>query len=60
MVRRETPAQICAQRVTLVGQLCTPKDVVARRQPISALVPGDWLVSRWRGSTPGTSLIGTS
>ncbi|WP_369115669.1 type III PLP-dependent enzyme [Edwardsiella tarda] len=44
VVRRETPAQIRDQRVTLVGQLCTPKDVLARRQPISALAPGDWLV----------------
>ncbi|WP_426701705.1 type III PLP-dependent enzyme [Rhodanobacter sp. Col0626] len=32
------------QRVTLVGQLCTPKDVLARAQPIAALAPGDHLV----------------
>ncbi|MCC4620494.1 type III PLP-dependent enzyme [Xanthomonas cassavae CFBP 4642] len=29
--------------VTLVGQLCTPKDVLARNQPIAALAPGDCL-----------------
>lgn len=44
VVRRETPAQIRDQHVTLVGQLCTPKDVLARRQPIAALAPGDWLL----------------
>ncbi|CAD1788717.1 diaminopimelate decarboxylase [Xanthomonas arboricola] len=35
-VLRDTP-------VTLVGQLCTPKDVLARNQPIAALAPGDCL-----------------
>ncbi|WP_370548514.1 hypothetical protein [Edwardsiella tarda] len=44
VVRRETPAQIRDQRVTLVGQLCTPKDVLARRQSIAALAPGDRLL----------------
>ncbi|HVJ38470.1 MAG TPA: type III PLP-dependent enzyme [Stenotrophomonas sp.] len=29
--------------VTLVGQLCTPKDVLARAQPVAALAPGDCL-----------------
>ncbi|WDM66753.1 type III PLP-dependent enzyme [Xanthomonas cucurbitae] len=29
--------------VTLVGQLCTPKDVLARQQPVPALAPGDCL-----------------
>lgn len=31
------------ERVTLVGQLCTPKDVLARAQPIDALAVGDCL-----------------
>lgn len=31
-------------RVTLVGQLCTPKDVLARAQPVAALAPGDCLL----------------
>lgn len=31
------------ERVTLVGQLCTPKDVLARAQPIGALAVGDCL-----------------
>ncbi len=29
--------------VTLVGQLCTPKDVLSRQQPVAALAPGDCL-----------------
>jgi diaminopimelate decarboxylase len=32
------------ERVTLVGQLCTPKDVLARAQPVEALSPGDCLL----------------
>ncbi|ELM3659133.1 type III PLP-dependent enzyme [Edwardsiella piscicida] len=44
VVRRDTPPEIRDRRVTLVGQLCTPKDVLARRQPIAALATGDWLV----------------
>ncbi|WDI92760.1 type III PLP-dependent enzyme [Xanthomonas campestris] len=35
-VLRDTP-------VTLVGQLCTPKDVLARNQHVAALAPGDCL-----------------
>jgi diaminopimelate decarboxylase len=30
--------------VTLVGQLCTPKDVLARDQSVATLAVGDWLV----------------
>ncbi|WP_428819036.1 type III PLP-dependent enzyme [Microbulbifer sp. MCCC 1A16149] len=30
--------------VTLVGQLCTPKDVLAARQPVNELAIGDYLV----------------
>lgn len=32
------------ERVTLVGQLCTPKDVLARDQRVATLALGDWLV----------------
>ena len=32
------------QHVTVVGQLCTPKDVLARLQPVQALAPGDRVV----------------
>lgn len=38
------------QPVTLVGQLCTPKDVLARQQPVAALAPGDWLVFSLAGA----------
>ncbi|MDY1549895.1 type III PLP-dependent enzyme [Luteibacter sahnii] len=34
---------VAHEKVTLVGQLCTPKDVLARRQPVDALAPGDCL-----------------
>jgi len=37
-------------RVTLVGQLCTPKDVLARQQPIAALAPGDCLAFSLAGA----------
>jgi diaminopimelate decarboxylase len=32
------------ERVTLVGQLCTPKDVLAHDQHVEALAPGDCLL----------------
>jgi diaminopimelate decarboxylase len=41
--RGDRAAVIRDQRVTLVGQLCTPKDVLARAQPVAALAPGDCL-----------------
>jgi diaminopimelate decarboxylase len=44
VVRGKQPAQITDQPVTLVGQLCTPKDVLASQQPVSALAVGDLLV----------------
>ncbi|MFC7732347.1 hypothetical protein [Actinomadura keratinilytica] len=34
-------AQEPTQRATLVGQLCTPKDVFARDVPVPSLQPGD-------------------
>lgn len=48
--REENPAWINDEMVTLVGQLCTPKDVLARKQPIKALAPGDWLVFTLAGA----------
>lgn len=51
VLRREHNAPwINNQQVTLVGQLCTPKDVLARQQVISALAPGDWLVFSLAGA----------
>ena len=44
VVRGAQPAQISHQTVTLVGQLCTPKDVLARQQPVAHLAIGDLLV----------------
>ncbi|WP_115562682.1 type III PLP-dependent enzyme [Xanthomonas arboricola] len=43
-VLRGTHAPVISDTpVTLVGQLCTPKDVLARNQPVAALAPGDCL-----------------
>ncbi|WP_414057438.1 type III PLP-dependent enzyme [Pantoea dispersa] len=51
VLRREHNAPwVNDQQVTLVGQLCTPKDVLARQQAISALAPGDWLVFSLAGA----------
>jgi diaminopimelate decarboxylase len=51
IIRREdNRAWINDEKVTLVGQLCTPKDVLARQQPIDALAPGDWLVFTLAGA----------
>lgn len=44
VVRGGRPAELEQQAVTLVGQLCTPKDVLARQQPVAALAVGDLLV----------------
>lgn len=44
VVRGGQPAELERQAVTLVGQLCTPKDVLARQQPVAALAVGDLLV----------------
>ncbi|MFD2406407.1 hypothetical protein ACFSVK_12710 [Azorhizophilus paspali] len=45
--------------VTLVGQLCTPKNVLARQQPVAALAVGDLLVFPWPAPMPGTSRTST-
>lgn len=51
VLRREQNAPwIADEQVTLVGQLCTPKDVLARQQPVAALAPGDWLVFSLAGA----------
>lgn len=49
-MRGERAAEIEDQAVTLVGQLCTPKDVLARRQPVAALAVGDLLVFTLAGA----------
>lgn len=36
--------------MTLVGQLCTPKDVLARHQPVAQLAIGDLLVFTLAGA----------
>lgn len=43
VLRGMQPPTVQDARITLVGQLCTPKDVLARQQPIAALAPGDCL-----------------
>ncbi|QKJ87616.1 type III PLP-dependent enzyme [Paramixta manurensis] len=48
--REQQQPWIEGELVTLVGQLCTPKDVLARQQPIAALAPGDWLVFSLAGA----------
>lgn len=40
--RKHTPLE--RQKVTMVGQLCTPKDVLARQQWVSSLAIGDCVV----------------
>ncbi|MET0937272.1 MAG: type III PLP-dependent enzyme [Luteibacter sp.] len=44
VVPRGGQPHITDTTVTLVGQLCTPKDVLAREQPVESLAIGDWLV----------------
>lgn len=44
VLRGDNPPAVENERITLVGQLCTPKDVLARAQPVKALAPGDCLV----------------
>lgn len=43
VLRGDRPPNLRQQAVTLVGQLCTPKDVLAREQPVDALAIGDCL-----------------
>ncbi|MCC4588317.1 type III PLP-dependent enzyme [Xanthomonas melonis] len=50
-VLRGTRAPVIADTpVTLVGQLCTPKDVLARQQSVAALAPGDCLAFALAGA----------
>ncbi|MNY08025.1 Diaminopimelate decarboxylase [compost metagenome] len=44
VVRGGQPAQITDQPVPLVGQPCTPKDVLASQQTVAASAVGDLLV----------------
>jgi 2-[(L-alanin-3-ylcarbamoyl)methyl]-2-hydroxybutanedioate decarboxylase len=36
--------------VTVVGQLCTPKDVMARKVPVSRIRIGDWIAFQYTGA----------
>ena len=36
--------RISQSRVSIVGQLCTPKDILAHQQPVESLAIGDYLV----------------
>ena len=44
IIRGDGPTALENAKVSLVGQLCTPKDVLAREQPVAALGVGDLLV----------------
>src|SRR6185437_9454266 len=46
--------------VTIVGQLCTPKDVLARDVQVPGCAPGTWSRSAWPAPAPGTSHTTTS
>ncbi|WP_213881856.1 type III PLP-dependent enzyme [Pseudomonas sp. dw_358] len=50
VVRGPQPAQLRGQSVTLVGQLCTPKDVLATQQPVAELAIGDIVVFTHAGA----------
>lgn len=42
--KRESEKLFSNINVTIVGQLCTPKDMLAYQQPVDALAIGDYLV----------------
>jgi diaminopimelate decarboxylase len=44
------PGPSDAGRVTVVGQLCTPKDVLARRVPVARIAAGDRVVFALAGA----------
>ncbi|MCX4187000.1 type III PLP-dependent enzyme [Methylophaga sp. OBS4] len=48
--QRGNAVSIENQKVTLVGQLCTPKDVLARRQHVDSIAIGDWIVFSLAGA----------
>jgi diaminopimelate decarboxylase len=50
VIRGRQPAQLQNQPVTLVGQLCTPKDVLASQQSVTALAIDDLLVFTLAGA----------
>lgn len=50
VLRGHAPAEIEQKKITLVGQLCTPKDVLASAQPVDALAVGDSLVFSLAGA----------
>lgn len=50
VVARDGVTVIDDEDVTLVGQLCTPKDVLARDQRVARLAPGDWLIFTLAGA----------
>jgi len=50
VLRGKAPAEIEQEIVTLVGQLCTPKDILASAQPVDALAVGDSIVFSLAGA----------
>lgn len=44
------PPEVAGRPVTLVGQLCTPKDVLARRVPVARLRAGDVVIFAMAGA----------
>ncbi|NQY66089.1 MAG: hypothetical protein HRT38_20920 [Alteromonadaceae bacterium] len=42
--------QLKGQQVTIVGQLCTPKDILAKQQIVEQLAVGDYLVFNHAGA----------
>jgi diaminopimelate decarboxylase len=50
ILRTTTKADMTNSPVTLVGQLCTPKDVFARDQPVEALAIGDRVLFQMAGA----------
>ncbi|HIC47183.1 MAG TPA: type III PLP-dependent enzyme [Methylophaga aminisulfidivorans] len=52
VLHRQNPNSVGVhnESVTLVGQLCTPKDVLARQQLVKELAIGDWVVFSLAGA----------
>lgn len=48
--RTPQPAHTAEQAWTVVGQLCTPKDVLSRAQPLKGVSVGDLLVLPMAGA----------
>jgi len=46
----EQGAVLEGEPVTIVGQLCTPKDVLAQQVPLERVAVGDWLVFPYAGA----------